>query len=182
MNTRVKSKEEECLTYLGLGSNLGDREKNLLLAVRKIGGSCTLLRHSSIYMTSPVGYTDQPDFLNMVVEVDSHGIDPYRLLDFVKGIEREMGRKKTRRWGPRIIDIDILFMSGKTVVSDTLQIPHREMFNRRFVLIPLSEITRTLPGYDKPIRATGDSLEAEGEDEKVLLYRPGKELNLHAGV
>jgi len=128
-------------TYLGLGSNKGDREENLKRAVVLIKNKCRLLDYSSIYQTSPVGYTDQPYFLNMVIKIDSESYTPLNLLVLMKDIEKRMGRKKAFRWGPRLIDIDILYIEGISVKSKILTIPHKEMFNRNFVLIPLSEIT-----------------------------------------
>ena len=104
----IEGRKNVCLTYLGLGSNLGDREGNLIQATRSIGESCRLLRYSSIYRTSPVGNNEQPDFLNMVVAVDTCTMKPRELLSLVKSIERKMGRSPTFRWGPRLIDIDIL--------------------------------------------------------------------------
>jgi len=129
------------IAYLGLGSNLGNREENLITALSLIKKRCNILDVSSIFETSPVGYRKQPDFLNMVVEVDTNRLTPHTLLDIVKDIEKSTGRKKTFHWGPRIIDIDILYIQDVTVESPNLTIPHRELLNREFVLIPLSELT-----------------------------------------
>jgi 2-amino-4-hydroxy-6-hydroxymethyldihydropteridine diphosphokinase len=131
-------------TYLGLGSNIGDREGNLIRAISLIKRSCNLLGYSSIYLTSPVGYKEQADFLNMTIEVDSGKFEPLELLGYVKSIEIKIGRQETFRWGPRLIDIDILYIEGISIDTENLTIPHGEMFNRLFVLIPLSELTRTL--------------------------------------
>jgi 2-amino-4-hydroxy-6-hydroxymethyldihydropteridine diphosphokinase len=131
-------------TFLGLGSNMGDRERNLLQAASLIRNRYALIDHSSLYNTAPVGYGEQPDFLNMVVHIDSVDSSPNSLLTFVKGIETTMGRRKTFRWGPRSIDIDILYMEDVSIRTAELTIPHREMFNRFFVLVPLSELTESL--------------------------------------
>jgi 2-amino-4-hydroxy-6-hydroxymethyldihydropteridine diphosphokinase len=131
-------------TYLGLGSNIGDREGNLIRAISLIKKTCNLLNYSSIYLTSPVGYSEQADFLNMAIEVDSGECEPFELLSFVKSIERKIGRRKTFRWGPRLIDIDILYMEGISIFTQNLTIPHSEMFNRLFVLVPLSELADSL--------------------------------------
>jgi len=130
--------------YLGLGSNLGDREQNLIKALTLIRKCCNILAVSSIFETSPVGYRDQPDFLNMVIKIDTHSLSPHALLDNMQSIEKTTGRKPTFHWGPRIIDIDILYIPGITVESPSLIIPHRELMNREFMLIPLSELTDCL--------------------------------------
>jgi 2-amino-4-hydroxy-6-hydroxymethyldihydropteridine diphosphokinase len=128
-------------TYLALGSNLGDREDNLLRAIAQIRNSYRILSISSIYETTPVGYREQPSFLNMVLLIDSGKSTPHDLLSFVKKVELKMGRKRSFHWGPRLIDIDILYMDGIEVDSGDLTVPHRELLNRKFFLVPLSEIT-----------------------------------------
>ena len=127
-------------TYLGLGSNIGDREKNIIKAANLIQNSFTIIKHSSIYLTAPVGYKEQPYFLNLVIKIDSEGTSPSELLRIVKSIEVEMGRKKTFHWGPRLIDIDILYIEGTDILTENLIIPHNEILNRNFVLTPLSEL------------------------------------------
>jgi 2-amino-4-hydroxy-6-hydroxymethyldihydropteridine diphosphokinase len=131
-------------TFLGLGANMGNRERNLLQALSLIRNRCTIIEYSSLYNTIPVGYSEQSDFLNMVVEIDSEGLSPHELLKFVKEIEAHMGRCESFRWGPRLIDIDILYIQGVSIHTAELTIPHREMFNRYFVLVPLSELTDSL--------------------------------------
>ncbi len=139
------------IAYLGLGSNLGNREENLITALSLIKNCCKILDISSIFETSPVGYREQPDFLNMVVKVDTDQLSVHALLDTVKDIEKATGRKQTFHWGPRIIDIDILYIQDITVESSNLTIPHRELLNREFVLIPLSELTEYLKIQGKNI-------------------------------
>lgn len=128
--------------FLGLGTNLGDREENLIRCLGALGAveNLKLVRISSIYETEPVGVTDQPDFLNMVVEIDT-SLSPIELLLSVKKIEKELGRKKTYRWGPRLIDIDILAYKDLILEEKELFIPHQRLAERLFVLIPLREIT-----------------------------------------
>ncbi len=133
------------IAYLGLGSNLEDREKNLITALSLIANYCNILDISSIFETCPVGYTDQPDFLNMVIKIDTNRLSPCGLLDNMQAVEKMTGRKPTFHWGPRIIDIDILYIQGITVESPSLTIPHRELLNREFMLIPLAELTDSLP-------------------------------------
>jgi len=126
--------------FLGLGSNLGDRSANLRAAVshlRKAGVHPT--RSSSCYETEPVGPQDQGKFLNAVIEVRS-SLEPRELLDLCKEIERRLGRQPTIRWGPRLIDIDILLWGDRVIDEPDLRVPHPEMPNRAFVLAPLDEI------------------------------------------
>ena len=132
------------VSFLGLGSNMGDREGNLLQALSHIQRQCNILDYSSMYNTAPVGYTDQDDFLNIVVKIDAAAFAPIRLLRFLKKIELDMGRRENFRWGPRTIDIDILYMEGVALSTAELTIPHKELLNRYFVLVPLSELVDTL--------------------------------------
>jgi len=140
--------------YLSLGSNLHDRERNLLLAIKKINERCgTVIEVSSLYQTGPWGMQNQPEFLNQVIEVESD-YSPHELLQKVLVIEKEMGRKPAPRWGPRVIDIDILFFNDAIIDSPRLIIPHPEIQNRRFVLAPMEEIAPDYvhPGLRKSIR------------------------------
>ena len=121
--------------YLGLGSNLGDREGNLLQACELLG----CLEKSKIHETEPFGVLDQPKFLNMVCEIETE-LSPRELLLFVKNIEKKLGRKKREKWGPREIDIDILFYGDQIIDEPDLKIPHPGIKERDFVLKPLKEI------------------------------------------
>ena len=127
--------------YLSLGSNLGDRAANLNRAVAKLdSGPVRVSRVSSIYETTPVGVTDSsPDYLNLALKAETD-LAPRELLEYVKSLERELGRAESYRWGPRIIDIDILLFDDVTMDSDDLTIPHPRMLERKFVLVPLLEI------------------------------------------
>jgi len=126
--------------YLSLGSNLGNRKKNLALASSLLAEEgIEIIRASSIYRTQPVDYTDQPWFYNQVLEVDT-ALDPLTLLGHLKSIETRMKRLPAADKGPRTIDIDIL-LAGKTVIQTRkLMIPHPRMCRRNFVLVPLDEI------------------------------------------
>jgi 2-amino-4-hydroxy-6-hydroxymethyldihydropteridine diphosphokinase len=126
--------------YLSLGSNLGDRAKNLcqaIAALREEGISVT--RISSIYETEPVDYLDQPWFLNIAVEAETE-LAPAALLQTLREIETRMGSKKLITKGPRLIDMDILLYADEVIDTPELQIPHPRMHLRRFVLQPLAEI------------------------------------------
>jgi 2-amino-4-hydroxy-6-hydroxymethyldihydropteridine diphosphokinase len=131
-------------TYLSLGSNLGDRAKNLrdaMAALRKAGIDVT--RISSMYETEPVDYLDQPWFLNMAVEAETEPA-PAALLQALRGIETQMGSKKLIAKGPRLIDMDILLYGDEIIDTPELQVPHPRMHLRRFVLEPLAEIAPTV--------------------------------------
>ncbi|GLI53569.1 2-amino-4-hydroxy-6-hydroxymethyldihydropteridine diphosphokinase [Thermodesulfovibrio yellowstonii] len=126
--------------YLLLGSNLGNRGKNIDNAINELK-ACGLIisKKSSLYNTSPWGYTEQPEFLNQALECFT-SFEPLELLKEIKKIEKKMGREKTVRYGPRIIDIDIIFYDDLIFKSDELTIPHPLMHERDFVLKPLCEI------------------------------------------
>ena len=126
--------------YIGIGSNLGDRQANCLKAIAFLNqAGQRVLKQSSQYETEPWGKTDQPRFINMAVEIETD-LNPRGLLRRLKEIENYMGRVHTARWGPRLIDLDILLYEDQVVTEDELQIPHPRMHERAFVLQPLAEI------------------------------------------
>lgn len=126
---------------IALGSNLGDRAANLRAAVRELGAQrVTVEAGSSIWETPPVP-ADQPRYLNAVVAGETD-LDPERLLDVLKHIEWQLGRRPSRRWGPRPIDLDILLYGDSAYESERLTIPHQRLAERAFVLAPLSEVIR----------------------------------------
>ena len=125
--------------YLSLGSNIGNRENNLKLALKELSEILRIKKISSIYETEPLLYQKQENFLNIVVEV-SYFDEAESLLKNIKDIEKKMGRKPTFRFGPRIIDIDIIFFNGKEINEKNLTIPHKEWKNRLFVIAPLYEV------------------------------------------
>ena len=137
--------------YLSLGANLGDKEGNLEHALRLLSGEVAILKKSSLYETEPVGFKDQPWFLNMVVEGDTN-LSPENLLSLTQGIEHEMKRVKTIVNGPRIIDIDILLYEDVAIESELLTIPHPRMLERAFVMVPLYEISPELMLSGKSIK------------------------------
>jgi 2-amino-4-hydroxy-6-hydroxymethyldihydropteridine diphosphokinase len=141
----VDAKREFTKTiYLGLGSNIGDREANLTDAIRRLGASdLRVTRVSPLYETEPVDYTDQRWFLNLVVEAETT-LFPLMLLSRIAKIEGELGRVRTVPKGPRTIDIDILIYDRAIVRTATLEIPHPRMAERRFVLAPLSDLAPDL--------------------------------------
>ena len=128
------------IAYLGLGTNLGARVRNLSAARRRLRQKgARILRQSSVIETEPWGDTDQPRFLNQVIEVEWSGT-ARQLLKAVKGVEQEGGRKPTRRWGPRIIDIDILLFGAERISESDLQVPHPGITQRQFVIDSLQEL------------------------------------------
>ncbi|HKC34581.1 MAG TPA: 2-amino-4-hydroxy-6-hydroxymethyldihydropteridine diphosphokinase [Chitinophagaceae bacterium] len=130
--------------YLLIGGNLGNRKENLLTAIALINEQCgSLTRSSSIYETEAWGKTDQPSFLNQALEI-STSFNPRQLLRKILKIEKAMGRIRKEKLGPRIIDIDILLYGNEIHDLRFLKIPHPEMQNRRFVLVPLAEINSAL--------------------------------------
>jgi len=126
------------LSYIGIGSNLGNRQKNIMDAVKKLEERdyIKIKRLSPIYETEPVGGPKQPKYLNGVIEIDTD-LSPRELLYTIQRIEKELGRKKTVRYGPRIIDLDILSYGDRTIDEPDLKIPHPEMNKREFVQKPL---------------------------------------------
>lgn len=134
----------ETTVYLSLGSNLGDREKNLRTAIAALADAkVRVTRVSSFYETEPVDLREQPWFLNCAVQGETE-LPPLDLLRALRGIESRMGSKKPVSKGPRLIDLDILLYDNQTIETPELQIPHPRMLTRRFVLAPLAEIAPTL--------------------------------------
>ena len=131
------------ITYIGLGSNVGDRFANLFDALGLLINGSALKKVSSVYKTDPQGYRDQPDFLNCVVEADTD-MQPHDLLKDVKGIERLMGRVLNFRNGPRLIDLDILLYGDQVVDMPDLTVPHPRLQERAFMLVPMCEIAPDL--------------------------------------
>jgi 2-amino-4-hydroxy-6-hydroxymethyldihydropteridine diphosphokinase len=149
--------------YLSLGSNIGDREGNLRDAIKRLAApDLRVLRVSPIYETEPMEFTDQPWFLNLVVEAETT-LFPVQLLSRIAKIERAMGRIRTQAKGPRTLDIDILLYGNAVVRTRDLQIPHPRMAERRFVLAPLADLAPALrhPVLGKTIKALLDGLSGQ---------------------
>lgn len=131
------------IAYLGLGSNLGEREQSLLEALSLLSAKVSIEDVSSVYLTEPVGYKEQPLFLNLVCRI-STDLTPEELLLVAKDIENRMGRVRSFANAPRTIDIDVLFYDNRIVESQNLTVPHPRLHERAFVLIPLREIAPNL--------------------------------------
>lgn len=135
LGTKFKMRE----IFLGLGSNCGEKKKNILSAISEIKKIGSVEKISTIIQTKPWGDENQEDFLNAVVEISSGG-SAQELLENLQKIEQKLGRTKTRKWGPRIIDLDILFFGREKIREKNLIVPHPFWRERDFVLSPLAEI------------------------------------------
>jgi 2-amino-4-hydroxy-6-hydroxymethyldihydropteridine diphosphokinase len=152
--------------YLSLGSNVGDRERNLRAAIAALAGvGVRVTKISSLYETEPVDLREQPWFLNCVLEGETK-VPALELLPALHGIEKRMGSKKLVAKGPRLIDLDILLYGGETIDTPELQVPHPRMHLRKFVLVPLAEIAPNLkhPSWS----GTAADLLAETVDSSVV--------------
>lgn len=135
------------MVYLALGTNLGDRSANLRAAIGALLPEVKVLAESKIYETPPWGIENQPAFLNMAVKCETT-LKPEPLLKCLKQLEARLGREKSFRWGPRLIDLDILFYDDLLFESDALTLPHPRLHERAFVLVPLADIA---PEYIHPV-------------------------------
>lgn len=157
--------------YLSLGSNIGEREENLKAAIEQLHAHSNIevVKVSSIYETDPVGYEEQEQFLNMVVEVKT-SLNSFELLEVCLNTEKNLGRKRDIRWGPRTIDLDILLFNQENIKSEQLTVPHPRMHERAFVIIPLLEIDSgiELPTMKVPLR---EVLEDRSDREGVRIWK-----------
>lgn len=148
--------------YLGLGTNRGSREENLIEAISLLTKApLKITAISSIYETEPWGYEEQSDFLNLCLELETK-LAPQELLEECQRIEDEMGRIRDKKWGPRIIDIDILVYDNREVETAQLTIPHPRIEERAFVLVPLQELNPSLKIRGKRITAYVKEISTEG--------------------
>jgi len=151
--------------HLSLGSNLGDRRANLRAALQALGRleGVELLTVSHCYETEPMGMADQPAFLNMAAEIETERV-PLELLNAVKEIEDRLGRTPAPRWGPRVVDIDLILWGDQVMNSDALTLPHGEFRKRAFVLRPLAEIAPDAvdPVTGKTVAQLAEAPEAQG--------------------
>ncbi|MDD4321825.1 MAG: 2-amino-4-hydroxy-6-hydroxymethyldihydropteridine diphosphokinase [Acidaminococcaceae bacterium] len=128
------------IAYIALGSNLGEKKENLLQAIALLKNKgVKILQVSSFLLTKPYGVIDQPDFLNGALKIE-YDKSPEELLELLLEIEQEMGRVRTRHWGERVIDLDLLLFGQETRKTKKLTLPHADLENREFVLAPLAEI------------------------------------------
>ena len=157
--------------YISLGSNMGDRESYLEKAINILGshGKIEVTKRSSMYETDPVGFTEQDQFLNMVIEIRT-SLSPETLLHQCLQVEIDLGREREFKWGPRIIDLDILLYNHLVIESENLLIPHPRMQERAFVLIPLLEVAPRIehPSINAPFV---DFLDEIPDREGVRLWK-----------
>ncbi|MBI4566572.1 MAG: 2-amino-4-hydroxy-6-hydroxymethyldihydropteridine diphosphokinase [Planctomycetes bacterium] len=143
------------VAYVGLGSNLGDRMKAIRRALWRLNRlpGTRVRRRSAICETTPVGKSDQPNFLNAVAEVETR-LAPATFLRHLLEIERILGRIRRERWGPRTIDLDLLLWGDRKIRRSNLEVPHPRLKDRRFALVPLSELCpdRKVPGTGRTVR------------------------------
>jgi dihydroneopterin aldolase/2-amino-4-hydroxy-6-hydroxymethyldihydropteridine diphosphokinase len=158
------------IAFIGIGSNLGDKVHYFEKAVSEIlkTDHHRLLAKSSLFKTKPMGYTSQDWFINGVIKIETD-LEAHELLQTLKSIESQLGRSKTLKWGPRTIDLDILFFDDVEIHTEELQIPHPLIQERQFVLIPLAEIDRNLihPVLKKTVREFLENLKEDQGVEKL---------------
>ncbi len=159
----------ESLVYLGLGSNMGDRDAFLGAAIERLAERVRITRRSSIWDSAPLLVEDQPRFHNMVVEGWTR-LDPHTLLAVVKQIERDLGRASGPRYGPRPIDIDILLFGDELLDTPALTIPHAHLLQRAFALVPLAEIAPH--AWHPGVRREAAALAAEAPAGDLHLIGP----------
>ncbi len=167
---------EMVTAYLGLGSNLGDRRRNLQGAselLDTLDNGVSVIRSSNVYETEPWGLADQPKFLNCVLEVTAT-VSPEGILALAKQVEQTLGREWSPRYGPRLIDVDVLLYGDITMDTPDLQIPHPRMEQRAFVLVPLAELAAAIvhPHWGFTI---GQMVKVVGGRDGVKLWEPPRE-------
>ncbi len=162
------------MIILGLGSNMGDRERYIKSAISELDkqSKITINNISSLYETKPVGFVNQPNFLNLVISINTM-LNPYELLTECLHVEHQLGRVRKQRWGPRNIDIDILVYHSHIIRDEVLQLPHPRLHERAFVLIPLQEIAYDLPVYQG--LTSKELLQTMNDVDDVVFY---KKINL----
>jgi 2-amino-4-hydroxy-6-hydroxymethyldihydropteridine diphosphokinase len=157
--------------YLSLGTNMGDREENLKAAIELLRRKAGIFvqKISPVYETAPVGYVDQPSFLNIAIYARTT-LTPFELLEACQSIENELGRVRTIRWGPRTIDLDILLYNNDNIETENLIIPHPRMFERAFVLVPLKDVARK-PFTEKLVQAEAALKDMDLEKEGIRKWK-----------
>ena len=155
--------------FISIGSNIGDRLDHLKGAIRALHSheGISVLSVSSIYETAPVGYTEQADFLNLAIGLETE-LGAHELLAVCQEIEQELGRVRDIRWGPRTVDLDILLYNNEVIEVEGLEVPHPRMNERSFVLVPLLEI---VPAIGHPATGKLYSEEVAVHDEGVVLWQ-----------
>ncbi len=165
------------IAYLGLGSNVGERIVFMENAMSEIGRikDTRITKSAAVYETEPWGNVRQDDYLNSAVEIET-GLNAENLLKELKSIEKKLGRTANKKWSEREIDIDLLFYGNEIIQNDFMKIPHPQIENRRFVLIPMNEIA---PGFIHPIlgKTISELLNITDDNLKVVKYKSEKTEN-----
>ena len=166
--------------YLSIGTNMGERFENLQHAVKLLEGKdeIEVVQISSVYETAAIGYTDQADFLNIAVHIKT-SYSSSEMLKICQWVEGELGRVREFRWGPRIIDLDILLYNHENIETESLIVPHPRMYERAFVLVPLVEIT-PVPVGEQLQQAHHICQQLNYVDEGVTLWLESKKLVLQS--
>jgi len=151
------------VVYIALGTNLGERAANLRAAIESLLPKVSVLAKSHVYETPPWGYEDQPAFLNMVIRAETN-LEPGALLKYLKQLEVKLGRESNFRWGPRLIDLDILFYDDLVVDTPPLVIPHPRLHERAFVLVPLADVASDMihPVLERSVREILAGIDTQG--------------------
>lgn len=157
--------------YLALGSNVGDPKQNIEQAINLLSTFVSDIGRAQVYRSKPIGHTDQPDFLNTAISGRTD-LNPGELLESLKGIEKKLGRVERFRWGPREIDIDIIFYDDLKVETGSLTLPHPEFRKRDFVLRPLKDLR---PGLKDPVtgKTVSQLLEKIPPENKSIIDETG---------
>ena len=175
MQAQTPGDNRGVISFIGVGSNLDDPAARCMEAVCRLCqvSGIKILRQSSLYWTEPVGLEHQGWFINSVLEIRTV-LNPYELLRALQTIEGTMGRVREEKWGPRIIDLDILLYGQEVIKEDDLALPHPDLHKRRFVLEPLCEIASYVihPVFGVSIRGLMERLD---DESRVYLYRASKE-------
>ena len=159
--------------YLSIGTNIGEREGNLVEAVRQLVATKNIhvQKVSSIYETAPVGYVDQQSFLNIAVVLETT-LQAFEMLNVCQAIEQQLGRVRLIRWGPRSIDLDILLFNHENIETESLIVPHERMYERAFVLVPLAEISE--PNTEQLLQVHKKLSQMDIEKEGFMLWKQVK--------
>ncbi len=167
MNKYIQKKDPGTAAFIGIGSNLGNSLENCMSGILQIekNKEASLISKSSFYVTSPISKIEQNDFVNSVIKI-IWTASPFDLLEFLNSVEKKMGRQRSIKKGPRIIDLDILFFGNLVINTPSLKIPHPEIHKRKFAIIPCIEIESEIvhPAYEKKLK---DFLENIGDEQKI---------------
>ncbi len=162
--------------FISLGSNLGDRKKTLERSLERLGSVFNLKAVSSLFESEPWGYREQDNFLNAVIEIETTVV-PRKLLSLLKGVERDFGRDNTGlRWGPRTLDLDILLYNSDIIDEEDLKIPHPELKNRPFQLLPLLELDPRLkdPTSGRDLEVELENIKKDSKIKKIAVFNRDK--------